>query len=370
MKIFFPLQVFFPSQAGGPANTIYWITKNLVKQGHQCVVVATNDGIQHGVPLGQWLEKDYGKVIYVKTQFLLFPISQICISLKNFRHADVVHLSSLFFPTAFITAFVARIFKKQIIWSPRGELDPPALRYSNLRKRPVLWLIKKLLGKYPVFHSTCEAETTYIQNTFGSDAKIVQIPNYMEIPPKIERDTSKYLLYIGRIHPKKAIDNLIRAAARSETFLKSDFVLNIAGKGRKEFENDLHELVKTLNLSNKIIFVGQVEGDAKQKLIADAYFTFMPSHTENFGNVVLESLAQETPVVASKGTPWEDLEKEKIGFWVNNSPEELGNIIEKILQMEDSVYGGYRKRSREFVTREFDISKNIDRWIDVYKSLE
>ena len=40
---------------------------------------------------------------------------------------------------------------------------------------------------------------------------------------------------------------------------------------------------------------------------------------KNFGNVVLEALAEGTPVVTSKGTPWQDLENEKAGFWVENT---------------------------------------------------
>jgi glycosyltransferase involved in cell wall biosynthesis len=95
----------------------------------------------------------------------------------------------------------------------------------------------------------------------------------------------------------------------------------------------------------------------------------MPSHTENFGNVVLESLAQQTPVVASKNSPWRQLEAERIGFWVENSPEELARVTAKILRMERTEYEGYRGRSRDFVVREFDIVTNIDKWIDLYKSL-
>ena len=54
----------------------------------------------------------------------------------------------------------------------------------------------------------------------------------------------------------------------------------------------------------------------------------MPSHNENFGNVVVESLSQGTPVIASTGTPWKILEKYHAGYWIKNNPE---NIAKKIL---------------------------------------
>lgn len=368
-NIFFPLEVFYPSQAGGPANTIYWITKNLQIHGFKPTIIATNKGIQPDVPLNKWLQTEGGRAIYIKTRFLHFPFFQTLLSLLNFYHADIVHISSFFFPTAFTTAFAARLLKKKMIWSARGELDTAALAHSSLRKRPILWAIKNFIGKYPVFHSTCDEETNYIKSVFGSDARVVQIPNYIEIPAPIERKPSKFLLYIGRIHPKKAVDNLIKAAAESDLFLNSEYVLKIAGKGKNEFETDLKNLVEKLGLQEKVIFVGQVEGAEKQQLLADAHFTIMPSHTENFGVVVLESLAQSTPVIASKGSPWSSLEAEKIGFWVENSPEKIAQQLEIVLKMPETEYESYRGRCRSFVEREFDISENIDKWINLYESL-
>lgn len=369
MKIFFPLEVFYPSQAGGPANTIYWITKNLLKHGFEPVIVATDKGIQPEVPLNKWLATDGGKAIFIKTRFLNFPFYQTIVSLSNFYRADIVHISSFFFPTAFVTAFAARFLKKKMVWSARGELDTHALHHSRLRKRPILWCIKKFIGNYPVFHSTCAEETDYIKRVFGADAHVVQIPNYLELPELIPSVGSKYLLYLGRIHPKKAIDNLIKAVSLSEAFMNSDFVLKIAGKGKKEFENDLRQLVKKLNLTGKVDFVGQVEGLEKQKMLADAFFTIMPSHTENFGVVVLESLAQTTPVVASKGSPWASLEAEKIGFWIENSPETIARKIDEILKMPRAEYENYRRKCRNFVQREFDVTENIWKWIDLYRNL-
>jgi glycosyltransferase involved in cell wall biosynthesis len=369
MKIFFPVEVFYPSQAGGPANTVYWITKNLSKLGFEPVILATDKGIQSGVPLNKWLETEGGKVIYIKTKTLNFPFYQTFISMLNFFRADIVHLSSFFFPTCFITAFAARLFRKKMVWSPRGELDTAALNHSALKKRPILWCIKTFIGRYPVFHSTCDAETVYIKKVFGDAARVVQIPNYIEIPAEVRREAADYLLYIGRIHPKKAIDNLIKALSTSEEFLHSKYVLKIVGKGKPEFERDLREMVEKLGLNEKIIFAGQIEGVEKQKVLADAFWTIMPSHSENFGIVVLESLAQSTPVIASKGSPWESLENEKIGFWTDNSPEKLAEKIREILEMPPPVYEAYRARCRRFVEREFEISENILRWVELYRNL-
>src|SRR5688572_25101443 len=108
MKIFFPVEVLYPSQAGGTANTVYWLSKNLAKHGFESTIIATDRGISGQVPLDRWIENEAGRSIFIRTRFLHVPLRQTTASLRHFFKADVVHLSSIFFPTAFITAFAAR----------------------------------------------------------------------------------------------------------------------------------------------------------------------------------------------------------------------------------------------------------------------
>lgn len=367
MKILFPLQVFFPSQAGGTANAAYWLTKNLCTHGFSPTIVSTDQGIGSEIPLDKWLQNESGRVIYVRTLFTYVPLRQTLVAFRHLLSADVVHLSSFFFPTAFIIGLAARILGKKIAWSAHGELDTYALSISRVRKRPVLWLLRNVVGTYPMFHSTCDEETNFIKLSFGSNARVCQITNYVEIAPKSTRTPGKYFLFIGRLHQKKGLDNLIRALAISQAFMISDLVLKIAGDGSLVYQKTLADLVNELGLNEKVEFVGHVEGEAKSRLYSNAHFTFMPSHSENFGLVVLESLAQETPVVASIHTPWESLEKEKVGFWIDNSPEALASTIDKILAMDQTEYEGFRSRSRDFVVNSFDIKRNFDQWLEFYR---
>ncbi|HEY2865641.1 MAG TPA: glycosyltransferase [Pyrinomonadaceae bacterium] len=238
-----------------------------------------------------------------------------------------------------------------------------------MRKWPILRVYRSLISRRCVFHSTCDAETEFIKRQFSGPVRVVQIPNYIEIPDLIQREPKNYLLYLGRIHRKKAIDSLIRALAGSKEFFNSEFVLKIAGTGDRSYVESLKQLTRDLGLCQKIEFIGPVEGEAKQKLFADAYWTFMASHTENFGLVVLESLAQNTPVLASKGSPWEALEQEHIGFWTDNSPESMAQKINEIVRMPVERYEDHRRRGRAYVVENFDVSTNIDIWNEYYADL-
>lgn len=369
MKVFYPLEIFYPSQAGGTANAVYWLAKHLVEKGFEPTVIATDKGLTDRTCVGEWLDTEAGRVIFVGTRSVHFPFKQTLLSLVKMWGSDIIHVTSVFYPAAFVPAMAARIFGKKLALSPHGELTEYALNHSAGRKRPILWALRKIVGRYPLFHSTSDEETENIKSIFGSDARIVQITNYVEIAPELPRTDGGYLLYIGRIHRKKAIDNLIRSLRLSETFLRSGLILKIAGEGNHELKRELESLTDELDLNEKVQFVGHVEGEEKDRLLANARFTLMPSHTENFGIVVLESLAQGTPVIASTNTPWSDLESEKIGIWTGNSPEELKAAIERFIEMEPGEYDAYRARGRGYVLRTFDMRNHIGEWVEFYENL-
>jgi len=145
--------------------------------------------------------------------------------------------------------------------------------------------------------------------------------------------------------------------------------LKIPGVGQPGFENKIRDLVPRLGLQDRVEFLGQVVGGEKQKLLAGARVTVVPSDCENFGMVVLESLAQNTPVIASTGTPWSSLETTRIGLWVENSPELLAQAIDRFISMGDEEYTGYRSRARKFVEERFAIEDNIGEWLSAYDML-
>jgi hypothetical protein len=68
-----------------------------------------------------------------------------------------------------------------MVWSARGELDPSALEFSKLTKSPILWCIKKFIGTYPVFHSTCDEETAYIINLTKDQLKAAPADSLEEL---------------------------------------------------------------------------------------------------------------------------------------------------------------------------------------------
>lgn len=371
MKIVLSADCFYPAQLGGPSQAIYWQAKALTQAGHDVTVVAISQGLPLGVKLDQWLLMDCGRVMYTRNPHVYLPIKHIWFGWHAIHLADIVHINSLFYPASLIWVIMSRLLRKPIVWSPHGELSLAALRYGSGLKKWLLMLFRCFSS--PIcFHATCAAEVADIQKQFGSNVRVGELRNMMELPPVVTlAPTSQpYLLFIGRLHPIKAIDQLLGALSQSMLFRESTYSLRIAGpEDDKTYTRKLREQVQTLDLAAKVSFIGSVNGQAKEQLYAGALVTILPSHTENFGNVVIESLVQGTPVIASTGTPWQLLETERAGSWVSNDPDSLRRAIETYLTMPADEYQAYRKRAAELARREYDIMANVALWEQFYEQV-
>jgi len=371
MKILFPIGTLYPSQQGGPSNTVYWMAKALTAQNVFVTLIATLAGSEGKVKPNTWLSTNYGYVIYWAERLPQLPLRLIFTAYRQVSKHDVVHLNSLFYPPSFLLAAAAVWQKKAVLWSCRGNLEEAALQYSRWKKRPILWFIRRFLtGQRVTFHATSPAEAAQTRNMFGPLSQVIEIPNFLELPdllPQSSNSEKPFILYMGRLHAIKALDNLLDALSLSKHFVATSYVIKIAGDTDNLYTRQLKRQVETLGLQNHVEFLGRVEGIEKQQLLADAYFLVLPSHSENFGNVVIESLAQGTPVIASKGTPWSMLETGKAGFWADNAPDTLARAIDKALGLSPEEYREYRDNALALARQKFDIRENVEVWIEAYQ---
>lgn len=370
MKILFPIGSFYPTTFGGPGAILYWHGVYLKKHNIQPTFVTTTAGIIDPIISNQFLDKPCGLVYYGKGGVLNFKT--IKVMLAEVKKTDLIHLTSLFSPISIICFLYAFFFypKTKVVWSVRGELNTKALAISKQKKK---WLLKlyKLITKKVTFASTALKETEEINKIFPN--KVIQIPNVMPTSIKLERKTSEIrFLFLGRIHPIKNLDGLIQGVCNSDTFKNHKVYLDIAGvcdARDSVYLDSLKTVIRQNKMEQKISFLGHVAGKQKEQLLANAYFLILPSHSENFGNVVIEALNQGTPVIASKNTPWQELETYNCGFWIENSPEKMAAIIDKAYNLSDLNYQTYRKHALTLNNTKYKIETRIKDWVNAYKLL-
>lgn len=241
----------------------------------------------------------------------------------------ILHNHSLWSPVNILLGWILRK-KAYIVVSPRGTLADEALKVSALKKKVFWFMQKRILTRASLIHATSEAEYQDIRSK-GFEAPVAIIPNGIDLPlaPSLRGNWSelpsrkflKRVLFLGRIHPIKGLDNLLKAWAELD-LPGETAVLTIAGVGEGNYVQGLKDLSRELNISN-IEFVGPVYGAAKSELYFESDLFILPSYSENFGVAVGEALAHGCPVIVGKGAPWAVVTEFNCGWWINNDRESL-----------------------------------------------
>jgi len=362
---------FYPSKAyGGTIPSGYGLCGGLAQLGCDVRVLTTDtDGLGRilGVANDREVQVDRLRVRYCHKR-LRHSVSPALLRVlpSYIQWANVVHLTAVYsFPT-FPTLFFCRLFNKPVVWSPHGALQ----RWEGSSRVVHKWVWESICQKLAprnnlVLHVTSQAEAEQSLKRFPR-LRAVVIPNGVDIPQNLKRSASNgklRLLYLGRLHPIKGIELLLEACGLVQKLLP-DWHLYIAGTGSPSYVDFLKSKVKELGLSERVEFVGGVFDEDKEALFAQSDVAVVPSHIENFAIVAAESLARAVPVIAGKGTPWNGLETNRCGFWVDNDPESLATAIRKISTLPLKEMG---QRGREWMKKDFSWESVSREMLAVYR---
>lgn len=161
----------------------------------------------------------------------------------------------------------------------------------------------------------------------------------------------KRIGFLGRLHPRKNVEALIEAWIALGNKVK-DAQLVIMGKGEPHYEQMLKEKVASHGLKN-VEFAGFVTGREKFERLASLTALCVPSDFENFGMIVTEALSVDTPVIASLGTPWEELNTCHCGCWVSNDVNTLADTIAKVLSLSAAEISKMGENGKRLVREKY-----------------
>lgn len=293
----------------------------------------------------------------------------LCALPRLVKWADVIHLTGAYsFPTL-PTFAVCRFLNRPIVWSARGAvLD--AMQWQGTRRRRLkrLWeygCLAIMKRSRVIVHATSEAERRAMEERIPKTSAVL-IPNGVEVPDvpsdKEWRPSGRLrLMYLGRIAPKKGLENLLDAMKYLSDL---DCALTIYGTGEREYmETVKAHVAGVAALNRRVKWAGQVDGAAKEAAFFNSDLCIVPSYTENFCIVVAEALAHGLPVIASQGTPWPMLENKRCGLWVTNEPGSIASAIRRI-QSNDLERMG--KMGRAWMREEFTWDRIAEDMVGLY----
>lgn len=271
------------------------------------------------------------------------------------KQVDIVHTNSIWmFPNVY-PSWAAKGTRCKVVIGPRGTVSEWALQRSQWKK-----YIFGHLFQYPamrradMFVATCEDEAYDIRR-MGYSQPIAIIPNGVDVPNvgNVSVLPRRRMFFLSRIHPKKNVEMLIRCWARIEDRF-SNWDLSIVGPDKDNpYAEEMKILGRKLNCK-RIRFEGEINGYAKYRFIAESECEILPTHSENFGMVVAESLACGTPVICTRGAPWRGLIENCCGWWVDISESALEAAMVDAMSKTRIELSQMGKRGEDWMRRDFD----------------
>lgn len=364
MKVLHVTPSYYPAFVyGGPIRTTHELNLALARLGAEVRVLTTDaNGPVRLAESGKVLEYSGVRVQYaprtispdVSVPFLEELPSQV-------RWADVVHITAVYSSTTIPALAAAAWANRPVVWSPRGAMS--AWEGSPRQAMKAGWdaACKLAAPRRTAILAASEREASAARGKFPRFRAVV-VKNGVIVPESLLPRTASAelrVLFLGRIHPIKAVENLIDAvAAVSQKGVRCR--LTIAGGGDAPYIAALQQRCAGLNA----VFVGEVNEEEKPALFAHSDVLVLPSYSENFGMVVAEALAHGVPVIASTSTPWQEVEAQRCGLWVNNSAESLAAALERMAGSDRAAMG---ERGRQWMRSEFAWEKQAQKVYSLYE---
>jgi len=303
---------------------------------------------------------EQGKIGLIENFFIIFKL----LIKERF---SVIH-THFVFPTA-MWGIIGKLFRTPVIVTSHGsdiQKDKVIGYGARLNKMvaAITWLILKLIDIHVVVSKSMvkdaieagsnPSKIRVIYN--GIDLEKIQSMRRTDILQRYELTKNDLIiLYLGRLHPKKCPDDLIKAFPKVVQGVPNARLI-IAGKG--EEKDKLEKLSLNLGLDKKIVFTGFVSEDEKWDLLKNCDIFVLPSIVEAFGIAVIEAMACEKPVIATDVGPFPEIIRDgETGILVPvHSPDRLADAI-IYLASDDERRSEMGKRAKEDAQNRFDINK-------------
>ena len=273
------------------------------------------------------------------------------------------------YPDGYAATLLSNYFKKPVVVSARGSDINLYGEFPIIRK-----FLRRTLLKANRVVAVCQALKRRIVQLGVPEEKISVIPNGVdsykfyptpkeEVRRKLKLPDKKIILSVGHLTPNKGFDYLIKALKILQTeFNKKDVYLVIVGEG--EFRKELEKTISLLHLGEHVRLAGAIPHKEMRDWYSAADLFCLASGQEGWPNVILESLACGTPVVATSagGIP-EIISSNGVGILTERTEQDIVQKIsialEKSWNREEIVKFAEKYTWNQVALRVYDLFKSV-----------
>lgn len=293
---------------------------------------------------------------------------------------ELIHNHGLWMWPNYVARKAATSLRVPLIISPRGMLEGWSLNHRPWRK----WLVGRLFERSNLtsaagFHATSESELEAIRRA-GLTQPVAVIPNGIDDPlaDAATRESltqwlpelagKRWCVFLGRLHAKKGLDTLVEVWGRLHD-QHENWHLVIAGPDLNGYRRELEKQIIDRQLSASVTIAGMVAGQRKNGLLAESDLFVLPTHSENFGVAVGETLAAGTPAIVSKGAPWQALEATQSGWWVDHGEGPLEEAMRVAMALPKDSLRSMGQSGRFHILQHYGWESLAERMAAFYQAL-
>lgn len=300
---------------------------------------------------------------------------------KALARSDVVHLHGLWLYPTLVGSRIARRHGVPYLVSPHGSLMPGALIQKSWKKQIVLrtWERSNLNHAARLVAASDTEAQAFVQLNLRAPTAVIPYAlsaaagDYLE-PRARRRLTSanpdgNTLLTVGRFHPTKRFVELIDVFSRlADEYLNWRLVI-VGSKDDPAYRTRVLHTAAGSPAASRISVFEDMTGPELWNLYLASELFALPSLTENFGLVVIEALAAGTPVIATRGAPWLELEAQHCGWWIDTSVEALAMTLKEAMSLSRSHLVSIGRRGIALVAARYSPEAQGDALASLYETV-
>lgn len=176
---------------------------------------------------------------------------------------------------------------------------------------------------------------------------------------------ARFLLFLGRVHPKKGCDLLVAAFA-AVAARDPELELVVAGPDQVAMVADLRAAAEQAGIAARVHFPGMLSGAVKAGAYRAAEAFVLPSHQENFGIAVAEALSTGTPVLVSdKVAIWREVVAAGAGLVAPDTEAGTRDLLERFLSLPVAERAAMRSAARACFEARFHVERAAGALLEV-----
>ncbi len=285
---------------------------------------------------------------------------------------DILHNHGLWMYPSVASVQWAKLTKRPYMVSTHGMLDSWAIGHSYWKKRIAGVMYEhRHLANAACLHALCAPEADAIRR-YGITNPVCVVPCGIDLPllsvsPSPRRE--KILLFLGRLHPKKGLGNLLaawQALQDEDRSTVAEWKLWIVGWDQGNHEAELRRYCAEQGLQSSVRFLGPKFGPEKESVFRCAEAFVLPSYSEGLPVSVLEAWSYGLPVIMTKACNLPQGFEAGAALCIDATSPSIAQGLRSIMTMSSGERLEMGIRGRQLVERQFSWVSHAEHMSSIY----